>query len=123
MEFVKREIDLEQDFLPMYNSDLVETVYRFKVYRATPSLLFQDADIDYYSIVGASTYEVALFGIKWIPDGKNLQIRTRMLLGKSCDEETFELIVEALIDKLTEKKVAELRKCGRMSPASEKKEV
>ena len=121
MEFANREIDLEQEFLPMYNSDIVETIYRFNVDKATPCLLFNDKDIDYYSILDESTSEIALFGIKWIPDGKNLQIRTRLCLGKSCDEETLQLIVEALIDRLTEKKVVELRKCGRMSPATEKK--
>ena len=113
-----KDIDLLQEFLPMHISDVVEAIHRFNIYKATPNLLFFDENINYYAILDEETSERALLGIKWILNGKILELKTKLLIGEG-DEEMFQLILEELVERLSQKKIADMKNSDKTTIISE----
>jgi hypothetical protein len=103
------KFDFEQEFLPV-NYKPKFKIYRFNIYKLTPTDLFPPENIEYYSFLDPDSGEIAMLGVMWLPllNGKNFEIRTRMLTGKG-DDETFRYIAESVLDILGENRIKELK--------------
>ena len=113
-------IDLTQGFLPVYNLDLRYSIYRFNIYATHPDNVFGEQEIEYYSILDESNGDSGMLGIKYILNGKVLQLRTKLCITQG-DVEVFTLICEELCERLSKKKMAQL-KSKRKKPLAEEKD-
>ena len=103
-----KEIDLTQEFLPVYASDQVDTIYRFAIFKTTANNLFPAEDVEYFSILDSETLDMALLGIKYIFHGKTLQIKSKLCITQG-DQEVMQLVTEELVERLVQKKMEEMK--------------
>ena len=115
------KFDFSQEFLPVNYKPLFQ-IYRFNIFRLTPNDLFPEKDIEYYSIVDEASGELAMLGVRWIPEGKNYRIKTRLLVARKGDTELFGYIAEAVLDRLGEKIMKDLKKTDKAMLPTERNE-
>ena len=106
-----RMIDLTQAFDAVMNTDLTDTIYRFGIYKTTPSNLLPLDRVEYFSLYDSESGDSALIGVLYIilPGKKTLQIRTKVCITQG-DTEEFQYVCEELIERLSQKKIGELKK-------------
>jgi hypothetical protein len=106
-----RMIDLTQAFDAVMNTDLTDTIYRFGIYKTTPSNLLPLDRVEYFSLYDSESGDSALIGVLYIilPGKKTLQIRTKVCITQG-DTEEFQYVCEELIERLSQKKIEELKK-------------
>jgi hypothetical protein len=103
------KFDFEQEFLPVNYKPLFK-IYRFNIYRLTPASLFPRENEQYFSFLDEQADEVAMFGVMFIPNGdKNFDIKTRLLTGRKGDLETFQYVAEAVLDRLSDNIIKDLK--------------
>jgi len=104
-------IDLTQAFDAVMNTDLTDTIYRFGIYKTTPSNLLPLDRVEYFSLYDSESGDSALIGVLYIilPGKKTLQIRTKVCITQG-DTEEFQYVCEELIERLSQKKIEELKK-------------
>jgi hypothetical protein len=103
-----KDIDLSQEFLPVYASDQVDTIYRFSIFRTTGNNLFPAEGVEYFSILDSETLDMALLGIKYILHGKTLQIKSKLCITQG-DQEVMQLVTEELVERLVQKRMLEIK--------------
>ena len=103
--------DLTQAFDAVLNTDLLDTIYRFGIYKTTPSNLVPLDKVEYFSLLDSESGDMALIGVLYIilPGKKTLQIRTKVCITQG-DTEEFQYVCEELIERLSQKKIGELKK-------------
>ena len=104
-------IDLTQAFDAVMDTDLLDTIYRFGIYKTTPSNLVPLDKVEYFSLLDSESGDSALIGVLYIilPGKKTLQIRTKVCITQG-DTEEFQYVCEELIERLSQKKIGELKK-------------
>ncbi len=102
-------IDLTQAFDAVMDTDLLDTIYRFGIYRTVPTNLLPFDKVEYFSLLDTESGDMALIGVLSILQGKTLQFRTKVCIT-SGDTEEFQYVCEELIERLSQKKIGELKK-------------
>ena len=112
------KFDFEQEFLPVnYNPKF--RIYRFNIYKLTPTDLFPPENVEYYSFLDPDAGEIAMLGIIWLPKENGVEIKTRMLTGKG-DDETFQYIAEAVLDRLEKNVIKDLKNKNDITVSTER---
>ena len=102
-------IDLTQAFNAVINIDLLDTIYRFGIYKTTPSNLVPLDEVEYFSLYDTETQDMATIGVLFILHEKTLQVKTKVCINQG-DAEEFQYVCEELVERLSQKKMAELKK-------------
>ena len=102
-------IDLTQAFDAVLNTDYLDTIYRFGIYRTKPSNLLPLDEVEYFSLFDSETKDMATIGVLFILHEKTLQVKTKVCINQG-DAEEFQYVCEELVERLSQKKMAELKK-------------
>ena len=102
-------IDLTQAFDEVLSTALVDSIYRFKIYRTTPSNVQQFDKVEYFSVFDSETQDMATIGVLFILHEKTLQVQTKVCISQG-DVEVFQFVFEELIERMSQKKMVELKK-------------
>ena len=104
-------IDLTQSFEAVLNTDYLDTIYKYGIYKTTPSNVLPFDKVEYFSLYDSESGDMALIGVLYIilHGKKTLQIKTKVCVSQG-DVEEFQYVCEELCERLSQKKIEELKR-------------